>query len=1163
VQTLTFYSYKGGVGRTLMVANMARYLAGYGKKVVAVDFDFEAPGLHYKLGGVRPERGLIDLFTGFLADGRFAPSLAPFVTEIPVAAGGGSLHLLPAGAAPSRAYWRQLGRLNWHDQFYGDDPLGVPLFLELQERIRLEYEPDFLLLDSRTGITEVAGATTTLLADRVVCLLLNNPENLEGAREVLRSLRRAPRLPTQAPVEVWPVLSRVPEQGGEAEAALVEEVRRYLCEEAEEDLASTLTVPELIVLHTDPGLALKETLCIGHGKEGGDSILLRDYLALIDKLVPLKELVGTLIRDIVEREESEPEAAKKDFAKLEEVTGDPRLQALLEEERNRRKDEKNRETGAAVATRAHALLRALNLSADLKPAVGAYLAWLGDSFRFLSFKGMGISDRVPLQLPLLEMYVPLKARQAAPDGETWDRELRLAGRRLTAEEQEAVGGRLAGPRPVPELLAESDGLVLLGDPGSGKTTLLKALALSLAAGQGEPLGLGARLPVYLPLAACARAFAAGEASTIEEVLATAWEHVHPRVGELVARALASGGAALLLDGLDEVHDPVGKGVLAAQVRELYERVRVRGNKLVLTSRIVGYREVRLTAPGLAEATLVDFGAEEIDEFAARWTAALERAASGGSVLALLQAAREREELLAAVHGNPRVEELASNPLLLTILALMKRQGVRLPERRVELYEQYVRTLLSTWLLARTGHGLDVAAALRVLAPLALWMQETSPGAGLVEEEALRAKLAELCGSAEEAGRLLDDVRRQAGLLVERGPGRYGFLHLTFQEYLAGVAIGERVQEGTAAVLAALRPLVGRQEWREVCLLAVGYLGRVLRLERAASTVLEGLLRERPGRPGEAEALAGLALADMGDGGVTPACRERVVAALLMAMRDDERVDPWRRAAAGAALAAVGDPRPEAVTVDGMEFRRVPAGPFWMGSGEEDEQADDDEKPRHRVEIGYDFEIGRYPVTVAQFRQFVEEARFALGDLYCLRGPGNAPVVWVSWAEALAFCEWLTARWRQAGGIRSETRVTLPSEAEWEKAARGEDGRRYPWGEEADRNRANSIETEISALSAVGCFPGGASPWGCEEMSGNVLEWTRSLYKPYPYPEAPEERAGREDLKASAQKPRVLRGGSSIDASRDVRCAFRYQDSPGSRIDVFGFRVVLLPFSSGL
>ena len=132
----------------------------------------------------------------------------------------------------------------------------------------------------------------------------------------------------------------------------------------------------------------------------------------------------------------------------------------------------------------------------------------------------------------------------------------------------------------------------------------------------------------------------------------------------------------------------------------------------------------------------------------KWTSAIERAARGDTPVAATEAARERAELLAALRRNPGVRQLATNPLLLTILALMKRQGVTLPERRVELYQRYVETLLKHWNLARSlgrplTRDLDLIETLRVLAPLALWMHETSQGKGLVKREDVKRRLASL------------------------------------------------------------------------------------------------------------------------------------------------------------------------------------------------------------------------------------------------------------------------------------------------------------------------------------------------------------------------------------------------------------------------------------
>jgi formylglycine-generating enzyme required for sulfatase activity len=839
-----------------------------------------------------------------------------------------------------------------------------------------------------------------------------------------------------------------------------------------------------------------------------------------------------------------------------------------------------------------------------KKTTRAYLSFLQERYQYLDFKGMGVSDRVPLKLPLLQMYVPLKARVEMPEGETWARDLRLAGRALTPEEAEEVGERLSGPQPLLELLAKHDGLVILGDPGAGKTTFLKYLALTLAVGQGEELGLGTRLPFLVPLSAYATAIAE-EDVPLDRFIADYAEKrgMGEPVRPMLEKALAEGGALILLDGLDEVREVGRRNLVVERVRDFYARERVRGthkgpgNKFVLTSRVVGYREVRLTAEGLGECTLVDFDREEIEAFVGKWTDAIEKAASGEGRLAEQDAKREREDLLLAIRNHPGVEALAANPLLLTILALMKRQGVDLPERRVELYQKYVETLLKHWNLARsldgrTGPGLDVLHTLRILAPLALWMHEKAPGVGLVKEHELRAELEEIFrrrkeADPEEAARkFVADVREHAGLLLDRGGRQFGFIHLTFQEYLAGLALANRAQEDVEPLVGALAEHVGEAEWREVSLLAVGCLGVIQQRDEAASTVVEALIDRAPGEPGEAVVVAGEAVADIGAVGVTPETRQRVVGELLTTMRAWEEIVPKRRAAAGDLLARLGDPRfsekywylPDDPS---LGFVEVPAGKFWMGS-DKDQASDayDDEQPRHELELP-GFFIGRFPVTVAQFRAFVEASGQEPGDPDSLQGRANHPVVWVSWHEARAYCEWLGERLRELARERVEKvdgeaqtrfwrgvaegglKAGLPSEAEWENAARGDDGRIFPWGDVADPNRASYRETELGNQSSVGCFPGGASPHGCEEMSGNVWEWTRSLWgekvqePDFGYPYDPGD--GREDLEAGDEILRVLRGGSFFSSQWGVRCAARDWGRPDNRGWHIGFRVVLSPF----
>jgi len=227
-----------------------------------------------------------------------------------------------------------------------------------------------------------------------------------------------------------------------------------------------------------------------------------------------------------------------------------------------------------------------------------------------------------------------------------------------------------------------------------------------------------------------------------------------------------------------------------------------------------------------------------------------------------------------------------------------------------------------------------------------------------------------------------------------------------------------------------------------------------------------------------------------------------------------------------------------------EMVPVPAGPFLMGTSDEQirdmlkrfkwakefkkKGYFDREQPQHEVTLPA-YEIGRYPVTNAEYAAFVEttghDAPRHWRDGRLAEEVADHPVVHVSWNDALAYVNWLAERTGQP--------YRLPTEAEWEKAARGSDGLLWPWGNDWDPERANCKPDGPGETTPVGQYsPAGDSPYGCADMAGNVWEWTRSLYQPYPY----NSEDGRNDLQLEGA--RVLRGGS-WDYGRDVaRCAAR-------------------------
>ena len=302
----------------------------------------------------------------------------------------------------------------------------------------------------------------------------------------------------------------------------------------------------------------------------------------------------------------------------------------------------------------------------------------------------------------------------------------------------------------------------------------------------------------------------------------------------------------------------------------------------------------------------------------------------------------------------------------------------------------------------------------------------------------------------------------------------------------------------------------------------------------------------------------------------------LVPLLLHAFEHDPHHLP--RITAGYALAPV-DPR---FVGEGWipQMVHIPAGPFLMGSSDADPMANSDEKPQHRLELP-DYWIGTYPVTVAQWRRFVEGDGYTTRDYWteagwrfiyrfdtrpwyqrflpAMRsgkaskpdmwqgpetGDDNLPVVNVSWFESVAYCRWLTAQTGHA--------FYLPSEAEWEKAARGSNGRIYPWGTTWELGRCNSKELSLGRPSPVGSFPEGVSPYGVHDMAGNVWEWCATKYgKGYPYQLEDEWTEAYLEQDVS----RIWRGGSWYFEQKLVRGAFRDgDDNARNRFHNRGLRV---------
>lgn len=257
----------------------------------------------------------------------------------------------------------------------------------------------------------------------------------------------------------------------------------------------------------------------------------------------------------------------------------------------------------------------------------------------------------------------------------------------------------------------------------------------------------------------------------------------------------------------------------------------------------------------------------------------------------------------------------------------------------------------------------------------------------------------------------------------------------------------------------------------------------------------------------------------------------------------------------------------------LGFVKIEEGKFLMGSDPDDDRyATKNEQPQHILHLPT-YYISRYPVTVAQYRLFLEDSDHQSTTSEILENRDDHPVTNVNWFDAMSYCHWLTQKLQEWIELPKQLRqlfdngveggrkwiATLPSEAEWEKAARGLDGRKYPWGDRFDQAYANCCN-QIQSTTLVGKYIKGISPFGVRDMSGNVAEWTRSVWGKgvenayYRYPYHPDD--GRELLTGKPDWLIVIRGGGFNHPFEKIRCAYRAADYPNRHAHNRGFRVVL-------
>ena len=729
----------------------------------------------------------------------------------------------------------------------------------------------------------------------------------------------------------------------------------------------------------------------------------------------------------------------------------------------------------------------------------------------------------------------------------------------------------AGDIPLHGALKSHRLLVLVGDPGSGKTTFLKRIAFELC-----HVGLGRN-----------RVAADGRSRPIERLTECDWDtlpilvdakhlanHIWsggvPRCGALADASnpdwlfhylgetyrlprgyfknQAVRGCILLVDAFDEVPDEVHREKIGELLQALAGEERYQKTRIVGTSRPGEYGGLTSIA-NFQTRRIAPLGEKEIDTFVKNWGDAV-HPSDGESAAALTETLKQEIK-------RPQVRILAKNPMMLTALAVLHFVEKRLPEQRSELYKSILEWLARV----RAARRPDGAGHRDFLVKMRLLAMQMSAG---TKEMRAEIELEEAIDVLEEdfqqypnqakrrlaARRFLEEEEIHSGMII-KSESNVRFWHLTFREALAAQALAQL--EITRTKLLFGQDKLHERNWRETVLLLAGEL-KATGGNRDVNGFLEGILERGEAGAGLREraqcvGLMGALLKDldawqysMNNTPLWP--RYQAMLASVEEIFDKEKacqIPFQERLDAANALGQAGDPRLE-------RDNRVPlpGGRFWMGAQKDDPggvnfdpEAYPDEAPKEKeVEVA-PFSMGRYPVTVSEYERFVEEDGYANPEYWRAGGPGeftrpanwreqlehpNRPVVGVSWYEAAAYCAW-------AGG-------RLPSEAEWEYAARADRSRvRYPWGiKPPDERLANyGYQDSPAAPTPVGLYPAGATPTEIQDLAGNVWEWVEDDY--------------------GDSEGKGLRGGGWSNVPGYLRVSFRNWSLRIVRDDDIGFRCV--------
>ncbi len=741
-----------------------------------------------------------------------------------------------------------------------------------------------------------------------------------------------------------------------------------------------------------------------------------------------------------------------------------------------------------------------------------------------------------IELP--SVYIPLETNNPFYKGE---KEMPGKGKKKEEESKEPA------LIDIETLLTRVDTLLLRGKAGTGKTTLVKHLAYTITSGT-PPAGLAGCLPVMIFMKDLWPIYKKelsihGADVTFETLLKSYLEKERcPLEIETINAYLRQDRAIFLFDGLDEV-----PGDICGDLVGVIQRFRFthKKNRSLFTGRPHGFSSKVVEILGANIHDIENLDRDKIEEFIMKWYRAVSGRATG---FADMTAA----DMIGDLGKHERVTIFTQNPLLLTAVCILYLVGgKKIPDQRADLYDRIVENLIYRRFHDPADPG-RVGQVREFLMQLAYFMQHQ----GVKSIDAYDAKKVLKSIHPKKDGEespdyknringLFEAIEPNCGLLNRLSSGDVEFYHLTFQEFLAAKHL--------LNMDIAVQGYLDDPRQQETVLLYTGLMN--MEMKKRSNDLVNEILEAKPQNEEKkhhlwllgAQALRDFQPINRDENNIALA-RDRLCAVI------SSRAAAARRFEAGEILGSIGDPR---LCADNMI--QIPAGEFTRGSNKYD-----NEKPAREIWLD-DFMIGKYPVTNEEYKRFIAAGGYQNEKYWTPEGRqwkeenkitepwfwhdgkwngANSPVVGVSWYEAWAYTAWLA---EQTGKP-----YRLPTEAEWEKAARGTGARIYPWGDDFDKDRCNSWESGLRRTSPVGIFPGGESPYGCLDMAGNVWEWCADWFGSEYYQDSP----GKNPPGPEAGSARVLRGGSWVFDALYCRASYRDDSHPAYRWDGGGFRLAM-------